>query len=80
VKDIVLVAGVVLAFAILVTTHVTIAFGLLRRHPRWRAPVAFVVAPLAPYWAWRDRMRVRATLWSAALVLYVVAMLLARRA
>ena len=71
-KDIVLVGALVLAFAILFTLHVTIAFGLLRRRPRWHAPVAFIVAPLAPYWAWRERMRVRAAMWTLALVAYVV--------
>jgi hypothetical protein len=75
--EIVVVGAVVLGFAILVTAHVTIAFGLVRRTPRWRAPVALVVAPLAPYWAWREHMRVRAGVWTAALVVYVVAMALA---
>lgn len=72
-KDIVLVAAVVLAFAFLVTAHVAIAIGLVTKTPRWRAPVAFVLAPLAPYWAWREHMRVRAGLWTAGLVVYVVA-------
>ena len=72
-KDLVLVLAVVLAFAFLVTAHVAIAIGLLGREPRWRAPVAFAVPPLAPYWAWREHMRVRAGLWTAGLVLYVIA-------
>ena len=70
-KDIVLVAALVLAFALLVTVHVTIAVGLVRRHPRWHGLVAFVVAPLAPYWAWREHMRVRSAMWMLALVAYV---------
>ena len=76
-KDILLVAGLVLAFAILITAHVTIAFGLARRHPRWRAPVALVVAPLAPWFAWRERMRVRATIWMVALVAYAATRIVA---
>ncbi len=72
-RDIVLVAAVVLAFAFLVTAHVAIAIGLASRAPRWRAPVALLLAPLAPYWAWREHMRVRAGLWTAGLVVYVVA-------
>jgi hypothetical protein len=73
VKDAVLVAAVVLTCALLVTLHVTIACGLLRRPPRWRGAVAFVVAPLAPYWAWRARMRARAAIWAVALLAYVAA-------
>ena len=69
----VLVAAVVLAFAFLVTAHVAIAVGLLGRRPRWRAPVALVFAPIAPYWAWKERMRVRAGVWTAGLVVYVIA-------
>jgi hypothetical protein len=72
-KDIVLVALVVLAFAMLVTVHVTIAVGLARRMPRWRSVVALLVVVLAPYWAWREGMRRRAVLWIASAILYVAA-------
>lgn len=72
-KDIILVGAVVLAFAFLLTAHLSIAFGLVAKSPRWRAPVALVVAPLAPYWAWREHMRVRAGLWAMGLFVYVVA-------
>ena len=68
-----LVIAVVLAFAFLVTAHVAIAIGLAGRAPRWRALVALLFAPLAPYWAWKERMRVRAGLWAAGLVVYVAA-------
>jgi len=78
-KDMILVGALVLACAIFITVHVTIAFGLLRRHPRWRAPLAFVIAPLAPIFAWREHMRIRAGLWTGALVLYVVVRILASR-
>lgn len=76
-KDILLVGGLVLAFALLVTVHLTIAFGLLRRRPRWRGIVAFVVAPLAPWFAWREHMRVRATVWTVALVAYAATRIIA---
>jgi hypothetical protein len=72
-KDMIVVGAVVLAFALLVTAHLAIAVGLVAKPPRWRAPVALVLAPLAPYWAWREHMRVRAGIWAAGLVLYVVA-------
>jgi hypothetical protein len=70
-KDMALVIAVVLAFAFLVTAHVAIAVGLVAKPPRWRAPIALLVAPLAPYWAWREHMRVRAGLWAVGLLVYV---------
>ncbi|MBX3190521.1 MAG: hypothetical protein KF819_26205 [Labilithrix sp.] len=76
-RDIVVVAAVVIAFATLVTAHVAIAFGLLFKPPRWRAIVAFAVAPAAPWFAFRERMRVRAWIWIAAAVAYVVARVVA---
>ncbi len=76
-KDLVTVTVVVLAFATLVTSHLSIVFGLLRKPPRSRALLALVVAPLAPYWAFRERMRVRAGVWAVAAVLYVAARVIA---
>jgi len=76
-KDTILVVVVVLAFAFLVTAHLAIAFGLVTKTPRWRAFVALVFAPLAPYWAWREQMRIRAVIWAAGLVLYVIALIAA---
>jgi len=72
--DAIVAGAVVVAFAIVVTTHVAIAFGLIRRTPRWRAPLAFVVFPLAPYYAWREHMRVRTIIWSVFAVIYAVAL------
>jgi hypothetical protein len=69
-KDAIVIGGVYVAFATLVTTHVAIAFGLIQRSPRWRAPVAFFVPPLAPYWALRLGMMVRGTIWVAAIIAY----------
>lgn len=76
-KDIIVVALLVLGFATILTTHLAITFGLARRQPRWRALVAFAVPPFAPYWAWREQMRARAGLWAASLAVYVVALVLA---
>ena len=72
-------AVLVVSFAILVTTHVTLAFGLARRAPAGKALLAFVVAPLAPWWGWRAHMRVRGLLWMAASAVYVVALALCMR-
>jgi hypothetical protein len=77
-RDAVVLSVLLVAFASLVTAHVTIAVGLVRRRPRWRALLAFVVAPLAPYYAAREHMRVRACVWVGALVVYATAMVLAR--
>ena len=68
-----LVGAVVLAFALLVTAHLAIAVGLVAKSPKWRALVALVFPPIAPYWAWREHMRVRAGIWAVGLVVYVIA-------
>ena len=77
-KDLVVVVMLVLAFALFITAHVAIVYGLAFRPPRWRAGAALFFAPLAVYWGWRERMRVRAGLWGAALALYVVATFMSR--
>ena len=69
-KDGILVGGLMLAFATLVTVHVAIVLGLAWRDPRWRALAAFVVPPLAPYWALRSGMMVRGAIWIGSVVLY----------
>jgi hypothetical protein len=74
----VVVGMLILSFALFVTAHVAIAYGLLSRPPRWRAPVALLIAPLGVYWAWRERMRIRSYVWIGALALYVIATLIAR--
>jgi len=73
----ILVGAVVLAFALLVTAHVAIVVGLSSRPPRWRALVALVLAPAAPWYAWREQMRIRAGLWVGGLIVYVVARIFA---
>jgi hypothetical protein len=78
VKDLIVVATLVLAMASFLTAHVAIAYGLAWRPPRWRVLAALLVPPLAPLWAWRERMRVRTIVWVVALALYVVAMVVSR--
>jgi hypothetical protein len=74
-----LVAGaLVLAFAVVVTSHVTLVVGLAGRAPRWRALVAFVVPPLAPYWGW-DGLQRRSVLWVVGAVLYAALRVVASR-
>jgi hypothetical protein len=64
----------VAAFAALLTAHVTLSVGLLRRAPRWHALVAFFVAPLAPWWGWQAHMRFRGAVWVAAATIYAAAL------
>jgi hypothetical protein len=67
----ILAALLLLAFAVLVTAHVAIVAGLARRAPRWRAAVALVVPPLAPYWGW-TRLRRWSLTWVVAVAVYAV--------
>ena len=66
------------SFAALLTTHVAIVASLLRRAPRWRGLVALLppVAPLAVYWALRERMYLRGALWVLGLLVYLAALVL----
>jgi len=75
-----LAAGVlILSFAAWGTVHVHTAMSLLQSRPRWRGPVALVVAPLAPYWAARTGRRARAVAWLALLAIWLVARALLAR-
>jgi hypothetical protein len=65
--------GLDVGFALFVTAHLAIVYGLAFRLSFWRAVLALVVAPLAPYWAARNGMRVRAGVWLASVALYTVA-------
>ena len=78
-SDVVVLALVVLSFAVLATAHVTITFGVGSRDGWRRALLAFFVFPLAPWLALRHRMRVRAVAWLAAAAVYLVARVLAAR-
>lgn len=78
-KDLVVLVAIVVFFALWVTAHVATIFGLAKRTPRWRALVAFLVVPLAPYWALRDGMRVRAALWVLGAIGYAVAAFLGKQ-
>jgi hypothetical protein len=67
----------VISFAGLLTTHVALTIGLVRRRPRWRAIVAFLLPPLAPFWCSQERMRGRTILWMVAALLYGVMLVVA---
>lgn len=76
-KDEIVVGMFALSFALWVTSHLAIVAGLLVRPPRLRAPLALIVAPLAPYWALREKMRARGVAWIFGGVAYGMAWLLA---
>ncbi len=62
----------VLALAVYVGAHLSIAGGLAAVG-RWKdAALAVVLPPLAPWWGWAAGMRLRVIIWGAALVLYAV--------
>lgn len=71
--DVLVLSLVIGSFAVLVTTHLALTYGLLRRPPWWRGAVAFVVVPLAPVWGMETGMKRRAALWILALCVYVAA-------
>lgn len=71
--------SLVVAFAALVTVHGTLVAGLARRAPWWRALVALVVVPLAPYWGWQERMWARSLLWIVCAAAYAAALVVANR-
>jgi hypothetical protein len=77
IPDVPLFASLVVAFAVLATAHLSIVVALSRCAPRWRSAVALIALPLAPYWAMRNRMYVRAVAWIAGAVAYIVALGLA---
>ena len=79
VKDAIILGGLVLGFATLVTVHLALAFRLtVRSRPRWRGPVALVVPPLAVIWAFKAGWRRSAIVWLAAVLIYAIALIAAQ--
>lgn len=70
-------ALIVLTFAVFCTVHVALAAAIGARGPWWRGVVAFVVAPLALYWGVREKLLRRSIAWAGSLLLYVAARLVA---
>jgi hypothetical protein len=76
VKDALVLVGLYLGFATLVTVHVALAGRIfLRQRPRWRGLVALVVPPLAVIWAFRSGYRRTAVLWLVAVMVYLIALI-----
>jgi hypothetical protein len=74
-----LTAALVVTFATLVTTQITLVVGLFARPPRWRALAAAVAPPLAPALGIRAGMPGRAGLWIVSAVAYASLRWLASR-
>ncbi len=77
-RDAALTIGLTATFAMLVTVHVAILFGLARRRHVAAALGGFLVPPLAPYCAFNRGMYARVILWIASALLYAAALVLAR--
>jgi hypothetical protein len=75
--DVFVTLSIIVSFAALVTAHVAVCAALASRDPWWRGAVALVVPFLAPFWAFRAKMRGRAFAWSASGAVYVTARLVA---
>lgn len=79
VKDEVVFGSLVAAFAAFTTLHVLLAARLAVHRPRYRAALALVLAPLAPYWGWRAGLRRHVVGWFGALGAYALVLTFALR-
>ncbi len=71
-RDAAILGCLLVSFATLVTAHVVIVVRLGAREPRYRAPLALLVPPLAPYWAATNKWRRSEWCWLAAVLLYAL--------
>ena len=60
-----------------VGAHLALVAGLSMRREWWRAAVALVVLPLAPWWGWQRGMRLRVFVWIGGLAVYAAGVLVA---
>ncbi len=75
--DIVSYCVLVLTFALWVTVHFSLSWGLVTRRPAWHGVLGFVVIPLAPLFGFKQELRGRSILWLASLAGYTGAYLVA---
>ena len=68
------------SFAALLTAHVASVFGIAKQKAYAQAAGAFAIPPLAPFFAFKRGMPVRAVMWCVFAVVYLAALLLARTA
>jgi hypothetical protein len=74
-----LVATTATALVLWIGLHGALLVLLARAKPRWRALVALIVPPLAPYWAWSDGARRPVYAWAGALAGYTLGLTLLLR-
>ncbi|HEX7666144.1 MAG TPA: hypothetical protein VF407_16570 [Polyangiaceae bacterium] len=70
--DLAIVIVAVVSCALWMTAHVSILAALAVRPPRWRALVALVLPPAAPYFALESKLRGRAGTWIVSAIVYLV--------
>jgi hypothetical protein len=73
VLDFVLLGGLLIGFALLVTAHVALSVKLALRQPHWQGAVALIVPPFAPLWGFRAGFSRWSWSWIGAVVLYALA-------
>ncbi len=63
-------------FASFLTAHLAIATGLMQRAPRWRGWLLLLppAVPSALYFALKERMYIRGSLWGVSLAGYLLAL------
>jgi hypothetical protein len=76
-KDVLVLGALVVGFAAAMTFHIALVVGLAHRIGPARGFIALVIPPLAPYWGFGVRMRVRSVAWIVSVVIYIVARLTA---
>lgn len=64
-------------FGLFVSAHVALVFVLAARPPRFRAALAFIVPPLAPFFGFREGFRALSFVWVVSLVAYGVVLSIA---
>lgn len=71
-SDLIVTLALAVVAALWFTIHVALSVGLLRRQPRWRGLVGFLIAPLAPIFGFAARLRIRAVVWIVLAIAYAV--------
>lgn len=64
--------GLSLGLALLITSHVSTAYGLLWRPRQWRALVALLLPVMVPVWAFQERMFARGVGFVLGATLYAL--------
>lgn len=79
-RNAVVTAALLGSFAALLTVHIASVFGIAKKKAYAHAAGAFVLPPLAPFFAFSRGMHVRAIMWCVFALVYVAALLMARTA